>query len=188
MVFTKARRERTWSVTLGVLLIILGIIAVLAPVIASAMFIKLMGWLLVFAAIEQGVHAFQSREEGGLFLKILLVVIYGLIGLTLLFRPVSGAIAATAIIATLFLLDGITEIRLAFEMRRQGRRTQWLFIGGIMSLVFAGIIFFRFPVSAAWTIGVLVGSRLIVKGIEQITRSRDLELELSGRSGARRAA
>lgn len=188
MVFTKARRERTWSVTLGVLLIVLGIISLIAPVLASAMFIKLMGWLLIFAAIEQGVHAFQSREEGGLFLKMLLVIIYGAIGLTLLFRSVSGAIAATAIIATLFLLDGVTEIRLGFEMRRQGRRTQWIFIGGIMSLVFAGIMFFRFPVDAAWTIGVLIGSRLVVKGIEQITRARDVELERGGRSGVRRAA
>ena len=73
-------------------------------------------------------------------------------------------------------------------MLRQGRRARWVFVGGIMSLVFAAIIFFRFPVSAAWTIGVLVGSRLIVKGIEQITRFREVSLELNGQSRVRRAA
>ncbi|HEY6271430.1 MAG TPA: DUF308 domain-containing protein [Terriglobales bacterium] len=170
MVFTKARRERTWSVTLGVLLILLGILAMIVPVFASLMLIKLLGWLLIFAAIEQAVEAFQSRGEGGLFLKVSLAVVYGVVALMLLFRPVSGAIAATAIIATLFLLDGVMEILLALQMRREGRPTQWIIIGAVMSLVFAGIVLYWFPLSAAWTIGLLVGIRLVVKGIEHLTR------------------
>jgi uncharacterized membrane protein HdeD (DUF308 family) len=170
VVFTRARRERTWSVTLGVLLIVLGIVAMIVPVFASLMLIKIIGWLLIFAAIEQAVDAFQSRGEGGLFLKVLLVVVYGVVALLLLFRPVSGAIAATAIIATLFLLDGVMEIALGLQRRREGKGSGWLFAGGVMSLVFAGIVLYWFPLSAAWTIGLLVGIRLVVKGIEHITR------------------
>jgi uncharacterized membrane protein HdeD (DUF308 family) len=171
MVFTKTRRERTSSTALGVILIILGVASMIVPLFATLMMIKIMGWLLIVAAIEQAVYAFRSRDEGGLVLKVLLAVVYGAVALMLLLRPVSGAIAATAIIATLFLLDGVMEIVLGFQMRRQGRRSGWLLAGGLVSLVFAGIVLYQFPLSAVWTIGLLVGIRLVIKGIEQITSS-----------------
>ena len=53
--------------------------------------------LLILAAMEQAVYAFQSRGEGGLFFKVLLAVLYAVVAGMLLRRPVSGAIAATAI-------------------------------------------------------------------------------------------
>jgi uncharacterized membrane protein HdeD (DUF308 family) len=171
MVFTKARRERTSSAALGVILIILGVASMIIPVFATLMLVKIMGWLLLFAAVEQAVYAFRSRDEGGLVLKVLLAVVYGIVALMLLLRQVSGAIAATGIIATLFLLDGVMEIVLGFQVRRQGRRSGWLFAGGIVSLVFAGIVLYWFPLSAGWTLGLLVGIRLVIKGIEQITSS-----------------
>lgn len=183
MVMSKARRESS-SVAMGVLLIFLGCLAVILPLYATLMVIKLLGWLLIVAAIEQAVYAFRTREEGGLFLKVLLSVVYGVVALLLLLRPVSGAMAATAIIATLFLLDGVLDIALGFKLRRDGIRTGWLFIGGSMSLLFAAIVLYRFPLSAIWTLGLLVGIRLVVKGIEQITRSSPVE----GRAHLKRAA
>jgi uncharacterized membrane protein HdeD (DUF308 family) len=171
MVFTKARRERTSSTVLGVILIVLGAASMIVPVFATLMLIKIMAWLLIVAAIEQAVYAFRSRDEGGLVLKLLLAVVYGVVALMLLLKPASGAIAATAIIATLFLLDGVMEIVLGFQMRRQGRRSGWLFAGGIVSFVFAGIVLYWFPLSAGWTLGLLVGIRLVIKGIEQISSS-----------------
>jgi uncharacterized membrane protein HdeD (DUF308 family) len=184
MVPTHAR-ARAWSITLGVLLIILGIVATSAPVFVSLIFIKL---LLILAAVEQAVYAVQSRGENTFLLIVLLAVVYGVIALMLLFRPVGGTMAVTVIIATLFLLDGIMEIALGVQMHRQGRRSQWLFIGGIVSLAFAGSILYRFPSSAGWTLGLLVGIRMFVKGIEQLTRwTRGVEPRTGTGTGKRAA-
>lgn len=171
MADAKAGRASGWSVALGAILIILGVVAMFAPLFATLTLIKLMGWLLMIAAIEQAVHAYQHRDEDGLFYKILVAVLYGIVAIMLLRRPVSGAVAATVIIGILFLLDGITEIALGISTRREGRKSAWLFAGGALSLLFAGIIFVGFPSSALWTIGLMVGIRLVVKGIEQITSS-----------------
>lgn len=168
---TTAGSARKASITLGVLLIILGVVAMMVPLFTALMLIKLMGWLLIFAAIQQAIHAYRSRHEGGTFFKILLVVLYAVAGAMLLRRPVSGAIAATAIIGILFLLDGVMEIALGLQVRRERGKSEWLFAGGLMSFVFGGIILYKFPVSAVWTIGLLIGIRLIFKGIEQIVRS-----------------
>jgi uncharacterized membrane protein HdeD (DUF308 family) len=168
MVDTAIARARSWSVTLGVLLIIVGIFAMIVPLFATLVLITVIGWMLVLAAIEQAVHAFQTRSEGGFLFKVLLAVLYAIVAVMLLRRPVSGAIAATAIIATLFVLDGIMEMVLALQLRHVSRRSGWLFAGGMLSLIFGGIILYSFPVSAVWTIGLLVGIRLVFKGIEHI--------------------
>jgi uncharacterized membrane protein HdeD (DUF308 family) len=168
----RPRQGRGGSIALGILLIILGFGAIFAPFTAVLAMMLLLGWFLIFAAIEQAVYAFQSRYEGGMLLKILLVALYGIVGVMLLRRPVTGTIAATAIVGTLFLLDGIMEIVLGFMFRRS-RGSGWLFTGGILSLLFGALIWGSFPTSAFWVIGVLVGIRLVFKGMEHIMRPTD---------------
>jgi uncharacterized membrane protein HdeD (DUF308 family) len=158
------------SISLGVLLIILGTVAVLSPLFAALVLIRVIAWLLVFAAIEQVIDAFRSSGEGGLFFKVLLAVLYGVVGFMLLSRPANSAIAAAAIIGLLLLADGITEIALGVQLRRSYGKSGWLFAGGILSLFLGAVILYRLPWSAA-AVGVLVGIRLIFKGIEQIARS-----------------
>ena len=167
---TESRASRR-SKTLGVLLIVVGIVAMIVPFFAAQTMIRLLGWLLILAAIEQGVEAYQSRGEGGLFLKVFLAVLYAFVAFLLLGRPAGGDAVAIVIIAMLFLLDGITEIALALRTRREGARSEWLFAGGAISFLFGAIILYTFPTDSVWIVGLLVGIRLIVKGIEQITSS-----------------
>ena len=183
-----AVRSTSWSITLGALLIILGLVATMAPLFATLTLMRLMGWLLIIAAIEQAINAFLRRDEGGLFLKVVLAVLYGIVAIMLLRRPVSGAIVATAAIAILFLLDGVLVLAAAVGARREGARSGWLFVGGIMSLLFAAIVLYEFPVSALWTIGLLVGIRLIFKGMEHIMSALPAPRRDVDRPGLKRAA
>ena len=163
-----APRPRGLSIALGALLIILGICAMIVPFTATMAVIFLIGWLLIIAAVEQAIYAFRSGDQGGVLLKILLAVLYGVVGTMVLRRPVSGAMAATAIIATLLIIDGVMEIALGFQLGRRSRRTGWLFAGGVLSLLMGIIIWRAFPLSATWVIGLFVGIRLIFKGVEHI--------------------
>ncbi len=159
--------RRSGSTALGVLLIILGAIAVMAPFLAAFVLIRIIAWLLIFAAIEQAIHAFRSSGEGGLFIKIALAVLYAVAGGALLTRPVTGGIAATAIIGVLLVADGITEIFLGVQLLRTFARGGWLLAGGVLSLLLGALILYRLPWSMA-AVGLLIGIRLIFKGIEQI--------------------
>jgi len=181
-------RARVWSKLLGVLLILLGAVAIISPAFATVTLIRAMGWLLAIAALEQAIYAFQNREEGGILWKIVLAVAYGVAAFMLLLRPVSGAAAGTVIIAILFLVDGFTEIGLALRLPQESRARGWLQAGGTMSLLFGGIILYQFPNSAMWTIGLLVGARLIVKGITQIVRASAVPQHRVGRGDLKRVA
>ena len=56
-----------WFVVLGVSLIILGILAIALPTIASAMTVLFLGWILLIGGIIQGVHAFTAKKMAGFF-------------------------------------------------------------------------------------------------------------------------
>lgn len=164
-------RRKHGSTTLGVVLIILGAIALLVPFLAALLVIRVLMWLLIIAAIEQAIYAFETSGEGGLFLKILLAVLYAVAGGLLLSRPVGGAIAVTAVIGFLLIADGIAELALAVQLRHTfNARIGWLFAGGILSVLLGCLIVFGLPRSVL-AVGILVGIRLIFKGIEHIVRS-----------------
>jgi len=164
-------RGRHGSTALGVILIIIGAIALLAPFFAALFVIRVISWLLVFAAIEQFIYAFQTKDEGGLFFKVIVAVLYAVAGFLLLTRPVSAAIAITAVIGFLLIIDGLSEIALGMQLRRiYDPKSGWLFAGGILSLVLGAFIVWGLPMSMM-AVGILLGIRLIFKGIEHMVRS-----------------
>lgn len=164
-------RRKNGSRILGVFLIVLGAIALLAPFYSALFVIRGLMWLLVFAAVEQVIYAFQTRGEGGLFLKLSLAGIYAVAAGLLLGRPFGGAIAVTAVIGFLLIADGLAEIALGVELRHiYDPRIGWLIAGGILSVVFGGFILFGLPRSML-AVGMLLGIRLVFKGIEHIVRS-----------------
>jgi uncharacterized membrane protein HdeD (DUF308 family) len=71
----------------------------------------------------------------------------------------------------LLIADGITEIALGAQLRRTfDSRIGWLFAGGILSVVLGGLIVLGLPRNIL-AVGVLLGIRLIFKGMEHIVRS-----------------
>jgi uncharacterized membrane protein HdeD (DUF308 family) len=163
-------RRNNGSIILGVLLIILGVIAAVLPMFAALVLIRVIAWLLIFAAFDQVIHAFRTSGEGGQFIKVFLAVLYAVAGVMLLSRPLNGIVAATAVIGFLLIADGIMEIALGVQLRRTNARSGWLFAGGVLSLFLGALILYRLPWSMV-AVGLLVGIRLIFKGIEQIARS-----------------
>lgn len=161
------KSKKTWSLWLGALLVVLGILAISLPFTATMAVAFMTGWLLLFAGIEQVVYAMRLHDEGGLFTKILLAGVYIIAGGMLLRRPTAGMLGVAAIFATVFIVDGILEIALAIRLRGTVA-IHWLLIGGILSLVFGALIWRGFPNTSFFLIGTFLGVRLIFKGIEHI--------------------
>lgn len=64
-------RERTGGsglgIIVGILLVILGLIAIARPLYATLASTLVFGWLFIFAGIAQIIYAFGSREQVSLF-------------------------------------------------------------------------------------------------------------------------
>lgn len=156
-------RNWGWLLALGILMIILGVVAMAAPVVATIAIQVMLGWLLVISGIAEGIHAFMVKEWRGFLLELLSAVLYLGVGLLLLVDPLKGAVALTLILAVFLLVEGIFKIITALRVRDH-RGWGWLLASGIVSVVLGVLIWKQWPASGLWVIGLLVGIQLLFTG------------------------
>ena len=156
-------RNWGWLLALGILMIILGVVAMAAPVVATIAIQVMLGWLLVISGIAEGIHAFMVKEWRGFLLELLSAVLYLGVGLLLLVDPLKGAVALTLILAVFLLVEGIFKIITALRVREH-RGWGWLLASGIVSVVLGVMIWAQWPASGLWVIGLLVGIQLLFTG------------------------
>ena len=168
----QAVRRNWWMLALrGVLAIIFGLIALLAPGIA------LLAFVYVFAvyALIDGIMAvyIAIRERGSLsrWAWVLFEGILGIIaGIVAFVYPGLTALVLLYIVAIWAVVTGIMEIVTAIAIRGFAAREWALGLAGILSIIF-GIVLFIFPGAGLLSILWLVGIYGIVFGILFIVRA-----------------
>jgi len=84
-----------WLLTLGILLMVLGIVCLGTARTATTVSILTFGWILVISGLAWFVGAFQTRSWGGVFVYMLNAIIRCATGYALLRRPDAGHDAAS---------------------------------------------------------------------------------------------
>jgi len=166
------RQASTLSILWGVSLIILGMLAVGSPFLAAVAVNTFIAWLLALAGVVHLTVAFHTREAGSLIWRVLVGLAYLFFGVYLIMRPALGVASLTLVLASLFLVEGILNIALFFQVRSipiQG--SAWLLIDGIITLLLGLMIYMQWPSSSAWAIGTLVGVSMIVSGVTRVMLS-----------------
>lgn len=159
---------------LGILLILLGTAAVIAP-FAFSFAIKIMiGWLLLIGGIFQIIHAFQARQWKGALLYTLAALLYLVAGIYLLAFPLRGLLTLTFLLALFFMAEGFLKIIWSIQIRSQ-KQWGWLLFSGLISLALGILIYQDLPSSAAWAIGLLVGINLIFLGWSMVMMAAALK-------------
>jgi uncharacterized membrane protein HdeD (DUF308 family) len=151
--------------TEGIVLFILGILAIVVPPIATIALEVLVGWLLLMSGIVGLIATLRMRSAPGFWWSLLSAVLGIVAGIVLLRWPLSGALSLTLILTVFLTLEGMISILYALEHKRElsGRWAMMLF-SGVIDLFLAGIIFAGLPGTAAWAIGLLIGINLVFGG------------------------
>jgi len=151
--------------TEGIVLLILGILAVVVPQIATIAAEVLIGWLVLVSGIVGMVATLRMRNAPGFWWSLLSAVLGIVAGIVLLRWPLSGAVSLTLILTVFLVVEGVTSILFALEHKRElSGRWGVMLVSGIVDLLLAGLIFTGFPGTAAWAIGLLVGINLVFGG------------------------
>lgn len=159
------RKSTTWVVVLSISLIILGILAILMPGIASAFFTSVIGWITLISGIVMIIESFQSKPVRGFWLNLIVGIFYVIAGIYILFNVAAAVVALTFAFGILFIVEGIFTIIMAFT-NRAGHRMSWLVaLNGIVTLILGIMVLNQFPFSAIWLIGLYVGISLLMSGI-----------------------
>jgi uncharacterized membrane protein HdeD (DUF308 family) len=153
----------------GILLVILGLAAIVLPVIATLAFTLIIGWLFLISGIVGLVTTFWMRNVPGFWWALLSGVLGIAAGIVLLLWPISGTVSLTLVLIAFFVVEGIATLMYAFDHRAQlSGRWGWMLVSGIVDLILAGIIFAGLPGTATWALGLLVGINLLFGGTAMI--------------------
>jgi len=161
-----------WLLAFGVVLIVLGVVAVVRAATATIGSMVFFGWLLVFASVIQFVEAFMVGHWAGFFLHLLIAILFGVVGLLMVIRPVISAEALTFLMSLFFLLGGLYQLVTALWSHLPG--WGWQALNGIIAAVMGVLILAQWPVSGLWVIGLFVGIDLIFYGWSWIALALEL--------------
>ena len=174
MVTTAANLERKagiWVTVWGVLLIIVGIIAIMQPAVAALSFSMVLAWIFVFAGVIEGVYAFHQRGESGYLWKMLAAVATLALGVIMLSNPIASIATLALVIGAFVFASGISSVMLGMSLKGQPGRG-WVLFDGALSIVLAVLIAMGWPQNSIAFIGILVGICLISGGVWRIVLGR----------------
>lgn len=146
----------------GIILALLGVLALANPLFVAMSFNVLFGCLLVIVGIVQGIRGFKA-EKGEAATHFISSVVALIAGIILFASPMTGVLTLTILFALYFLIEGIVKMVSGWHYRPL-KGWLWLFLSGLVSLLFAILIFSKFPTSAKWAIGLYLGLYLLFLG------------------------
>ena len=154
-----------WFLAEGVILVILGVLAVMTPFVAGVATTLFIGWLFLFAGVTGLVFTYQERSAPGFWWALLSSAVAVLAGLSLLSNPIAGLFSLTFVLIAYFLIDGVLTIMLGLGYRGHApARWEWVVFSGVIDLILAALLISGLPGTALWAVGLLVGIDLAFGG------------------------
>ncbi len=170
---TSILKTSPWLRIEGALLILLGVAAVLMPMMAGLAATLVFAWILILTGMIGLISAFAGRAHSHIGWSLASAVIALGIGGVLFVYPLAGAVALTLVIGAYLLLDGVALVGLGLDHRRRGiGNWAWLLGSGAIDLALAGVILFMSAIGSAVLVGVVVGLSLIAAGIALLLAHR----------------
>jgi uncharacterized membrane protein HdeD (DUF308 family) len=164
-----------WFVFQGIVMLILGCLAVAEPVIASVAVDIYIGWLFMFSGVLGLVAMFSARDASAFFWTLLTSALSLAVGIMLIWKPAEGTVSLTLVLTAFFIAEGAFQIAASLSYRDIVPESWgWLLASGISDLVLAGLIIFYWPASASWTLGLIVGINLITTGLAIVMTAIDV--------------
>jgi uncharacterized membrane protein HdeD (DUF308 family) len=157
--------KRSWKalMAVGVVAIFIGCVAIIVPEVASVGTAIFIGWILVIAGAFLVAGAFMAHSIGSVILRLIWALLTVIVGLWLIVEPHNGTLTLTLVLGIYFLFMGLTRIAVAFAARGQ-EGAGLVGLSGVAGFLIGILVLAKFPSSADWAIGLLVGIDLIFAG------------------------
>ena len=157
-------RIATWSLSLGGVLAVLGILAIAAPWVASTVIDYLCAAALMAAGISQLGMAAGTWTWRGFWLALVCGTLSVVAGASMLAIPVEGIHALVTFLGIVILLEAAAKLTAAFSIPRDFPRG-WILFDGLVTAVLGGILLTSPASRAGIYLGTLIGINLLSSGI-----------------------
>ena len=160
-------RKAAWFIASAALFILVGVFGIAEPGVAGLAVTMLVGLLLVIGAGAHFIAAFRGHGAKHVILQLLVGLAYLIAGGYFLTHLIMGQATLTLLLSGLILAEGVLELVAYFQLRTAGG-AGWLLVNGVITILLGGLIWFQWPSSSVWAIGMLVGVNLLMTGISRL--------------------
>jgi uncharacterized membrane protein HdeD (DUF308 family) len=161
------KRASGWSIALGVLIILLGIVAMMAPLASGVVVVSILAWTAIFGGVAQIIYAFQAHAGGRTVLEVILGLVMLIAGIYLFTHPLSGLLTLTLLLGLMLVGYGVVAVILALQMRPV-KGWGWMLFDAVVTVILGVMIIAHWPINSVWIIGTLFGISILFKGITRL--------------------
>lgn len=158
------KRHSVFYLLEAALLIVAGVFALIFPVVSSAAFVLILGWLLIISGVVQAIGLISGRSATHFWSQLISVVLGILIGALLLRDVGQGMAVISLLLIIFFMMEGVSKIIFALTVRPLPN-WGWVLASGLLGVALAAMLWASMPVTAFWLIGLMLGINLIGEGL-----------------------
>jgi len=167
------------TIFLGVLVLLVGLMALSSPLIAGLSVAFMVGILLIVGGVFKLAFAFKASQGIWPYVIGMLSIIAGgyMVG-----SPAVASATLTIFLTVYLLVSGISELIMAFQIKPVSG-WGWMLFSGILSVLLGIMIWSQFPLSGAVAIGIFLGLKLLFDGLTLIMlgmAARSVAKQISG--------
>src|SRR5262249_59301891 len=104
------REHSTFFLVEGIILLVLGVLAILLPPFATLAVTIIFGWIFLVSGMIGFVTTMGARGAPGFWWSLVSAVLATAAGLILLIQPVGGALSLTPLLVVVFAIEGAGPI------------------------------------------------------------------------------
>jgi uncharacterized membrane protein HdeD (DUF308 family) len=157
------RHHWGWFLALGIVFVIGGVFAIAAPFIATLLVTVFIAAAMLVVGVVQIIQAFQVRSWGGFIWQLIIGLVIAAGGVVIYINPIAGAAWLTLFVAAVFVAKGVFQLIMGFQMRPH-EGWGWIVAAGVIAIIVGLLIWFQWPLSTVYALGVLAGISFIFTG------------------------
>lgn len=155
--------------TMGILLIVGGTLALFAAVLTSLVSVIYLGVLLLIVGVLEIVSAFRMRRSAPFLVYLLAGLLTIVVGALFLYRPLASLASLTLLVAGYLFASGL--FRGVHALVDRYPRWGWDLAYSIVALALGATIVALWPFSSLWVVGAVVASEIIARGVTLVAAS-----------------
>src|SRR5258706_676684 len=135
---TAMQENWKWFVFQGIVMLVLGCLAVAEPAIASVAVDIYIGWLFFFGGVLGLVAMFSARDASAFFWMLLTAALLLALGIMLIWKPAEGTVSLTVVLTAVLIAE--VAFPVAASLSYPDIMTvswSWLFASGSSALLLA---------------------------------------------------
>lgn len=165
--YEDVRAGSTWAIAEGVVLVILGLIAMFARYAVLTALVLAFPLYLIVKGLLEVIAAFRTQAAGGSLWDLAFGIIAILAGVLLFAQPVLTGLTVVVILAAYFFVEGIARLAIGLTARTPGSGWGWVLAVGVLDVVL-GVVMVAYPAATLNVIAFLIGLNILAAGIAMI--------------------